>query len=50
MRKALAPILIIAILVTLGIFQREVLGDICARLIDLHSLKPILIGSQVITF
>jgi uncharacterized membrane protein YbhN (UPF0104 family) len=43
MRKALAPILILAILGTLGIFQREVLGDIWARLIDLPriSLLPL---------
>ena len=43
MRKALAPILIIAILGTLGIFQRDVLGDICARLIALPriSLVPL---------
>ena len=43
MRKAFAPILIIAILGTLGIFQREVLGDIWARLIGLPriSLVPL---------
>ena len=47
MRKAFAPILIIAILGTLGIFQREVLGDICARLIDLPriSLVPLAIAA-----
>lgn len=39
MRKALAPILIIAILGTLGIFQREVLADIFARLIELPRIR-----------
>ena len=49
MRKAFAPILIIAILGTLGIFQREVLGDICARLVDLPriSLVPLAIAAFV---
>jgi uncharacterized protein (TIRG00374 family) len=43
MRKALTPILLLVIIGTLGIFQREVLGDICARLIDLPriSLVPL---------
>ena len=47
MRKAFAPILVIAILGTLGIFQREVLGDICARLIDLPriSLVPLAVAA-----
>ena len=43
MRKALAPILILAIIGTLCIFQREVLADIFARLVDLPrvSLVPL---------
>lgn len=43
MRKALAPILILAILGTLGVFQREILADIFARLMDLPrvSLVPL---------
>ena len=47
MRKALAPILIIAILGTLGVFQREVLGDIYTRLVDLPriSLVPLAIAA-----
>jgi uncharacterized protein (TIRG00374 family) len=39
MRKALAPILILAIIGTLCIFQREVLADIFARLVDLPRIN-----------
>ena len=39
MRKALAPILILAILGTLGVFQREILGDIFARLVELPRIR-----------
>jgi len=39
MRKGLAPILILAVLGTLGIFQREILGDIWTRLVDLPSIS-----------
>ncbi len=39
MRKALAPILILVILGTLGVFQREVLADIFARLIELPRIR-----------
>ena len=39
MRKALAPILILAILGTLGVFQREVLADIFARLVELPRIR-----------
>ena len=39
MRKALTPILILAILGTLGVFQREVLGDIFARLVKLPRIR-----------
>jgi uncharacterized protein (TIRG00374 family) len=48
MRKALTPILILAILGTLGVFQREVLADTFARLIDLPriSLVPLALGAM----
>ena len=49
MRKAFAPILIIAILGTLGIFQREVLGDIWARLIGLPRISLVPPFHQVLT-
>ena len=39
MRKALAPILILAIIGTLGVFQREVLSDIFARLMELPRIR-----------
>ena len=39
MRKAVAPILILAILATLCVFQREVLADIFARLIELPRIR-----------
>jgi len=39
MRKALAPILILAIIGTLGVFQREILADIFARLVDLPRIR-----------
>ena len=39
MRKALAPILILAIIGTLGVFQREILADIFARLMDLPRIR-----------
>ena len=39
MRKALTPILILAILCTLGVFQREVLADTFARLMDLPRIR-----------
>lgn len=39
MRKALAPILIIAILGMLGVLQREVLADTFARLIELPRIR-----------
>ena len=39
MRKVLAPILILAILATLGIFQREVLADIFTRLVELPRIQ-----------
>ena len=39
MRKALAPILILVILGTLGIFQREVLSEIFARLVELPRIR-----------
>ena len=39
MRKALAPILILAIIGTLGVFQREILAEIFARLMDLPRIR-----------
>lgn len=39
MRKALAPILIVAILGMLGVIQREVLADTFARLIELPRIR-----------
>jgi uncharacterized protein (TIRG00374 family) len=39
MRKAVAPILILAILGTLGVFQREVLSEIFARLVELPRIR-----------
>lgn len=39
MRKAFAPILILAIIGTLGVFQREILADIFARLMDLPRIR-----------
>ena len=39
MRKALAPIFILAIIGTLGVFQREVLSDIFARLMELPRIR-----------
>ncbi|MCX6526717.1 MAG: lysylphosphatidylglycerol synthase domain-containing protein [Actinobacteria bacterium] len=39
MRKALAPILILAIIGTLGVFQREILLDIFARLMELPRIR-----------
>ena len=47
MRKALAPILIVAIIGTLGVFQREMLADIFARLVDLPrvSLLPLALAA-----
>ena len=47
MRKALTPVLVIAIIMTLGISQREVLAEILARLIDLPriSLAPLAVAA-----
>jgi uncharacterized protein (TIRG00374 family) len=47
MRKALTPVLVIAIIMTLGISQREVLAEIWARLIDLPriSLAPLAVAA-----
>jgi uncharacterized protein (TIRG00374 family) len=39
MRKALAPIFILAIIGTLSVFQREILGDIFARLVELPRIR-----------
>ena len=39
MRKAVAPILILAILATLCVFQREVLSEIFARLVELPRIR-----------
>jgi uncharacterized membrane protein YbhN (UPF0104 family) len=47
MRKALAPILILAIIGTLAVFQREILADIFARLVDLPRIRlvPLLLAA-----
>jgi uncharacterized protein (TIRG00374 family) len=47
MRKAITPVLVLAIIVTLGISQRDVLAEILTRLIDLPriSLVPLAIAA-----
>jgi len=49
MRKAVTPILILAILVTLCVFQREVLSEIFARLVELPRIRlvPLAIAAMV---
>ena len=48
MRKALAPILILAIIGTLAVFQREILADIFERLVDLPRIRlvPLLLAAM----
>ena len=52
MRKALSPILILAIIGTLSVFQREVLADIFARLMDLPrvSLVPLACAAMTMVY
>jgi hypothetical protein len=47
MRKVLTPVLVLAVIVSLGVYQREVLAEILARLIDLPriSLVPLAVAA-----